>query len=144
MPRTRNPKPTDVPDAVLDHFAREGPLSAADVSPDLIWPSCATGVATSWASGSSRPKASSSGWGDRWPEGHERGGGRGLPATTLQTCLVRSPAIVASWRRAFLAEFVDSAAGDFRLRSGSRYHTAATDGSMLGAGRSVRGIIRRS
>ena len=31
MPRTRKPKPTDVPDAVLDHFAREGPLSAADV-----------------------------------------------------------------------------------------------------------------
>jgi putative transposase len=31
MPRTRKPKPTDVPDAILDHFAREGPLSAADV-----------------------------------------------------------------------------------------------------------------
>ena len=31
MPRTRKPKPTDVPDAVLDHFAREGPLSPADV-----------------------------------------------------------------------------------------------------------------
>ena len=33
----------------------------------------------------------------------------------------------------FLAEFVDSAAGDFRLRAGSRYRTAATDGTILGA-----------
>src|SRR4249920_796717 len=31
MPRTRKPKPTDVPETVLDHFARPGPLSAADV-----------------------------------------------------------------------------------------------------------------
>ncbi len=31
MPRTRKPKPTDVPDAVLDQFARPGPLTAADV-----------------------------------------------------------------------------------------------------------------
>ena len=31
MPRTRKPKPTDVPDTILDHFARSGPLSAADV-----------------------------------------------------------------------------------------------------------------
>jgi putative transposase len=31
MPRTRKPKPTDVSDAILDHFAHEGPLSAADV-----------------------------------------------------------------------------------------------------------------
>ena len=31
MPRTRQPKPTDLPDAVLNHFAGEGPLSAADV-----------------------------------------------------------------------------------------------------------------
>src|SRR5687767_5813950 len=31
MPRTRKPKPTDVPDGVLDHFAGHGPLSAGDV-----------------------------------------------------------------------------------------------------------------
>jgi putative transposase len=31
MPRTRKTKPTDVPDAVLDQFARPGPLTAADV-----------------------------------------------------------------------------------------------------------------
>lgn len=31
MPRTRKPKATDVPDAVLDHVARPGPLSATDV-----------------------------------------------------------------------------------------------------------------
>jgi putative transposase len=31
MPRTRKPKPTDVPDAVLDTFAGSGPLTAADV-----------------------------------------------------------------------------------------------------------------
>ena len=31
MPRTRKPKPTDVPDAVLDEFAPPGPLTAADV-----------------------------------------------------------------------------------------------------------------
>jgi transposase-like protein len=31
MPRTRKPKPTDVPDAVLDQFAHPGPLTAADV-----------------------------------------------------------------------------------------------------------------
>jgi putative transposase len=31
MPRTRSPKPTDVPDAILDQFARPGPLTAADV-----------------------------------------------------------------------------------------------------------------
>ena len=54
----------------------------------------------------------------------------------------------------FLAEFVDSAAGDFRLRDGSRYRTAATDGTMLGAdvdalrrgvppGDSIAAIIRR-
>ena len=26
MPRTRKPKAPDVPDAILDHFARQGPL----------------------------------------------------------------------------------------------------------------------
>ena len=31
MPRTRKPKPTDVPDAIRDHFAKRGPLTAADV-----------------------------------------------------------------------------------------------------------------
>ena len=31
MPRTRKPKPADVPDAVLDEFAPPGPLTAADV-----------------------------------------------------------------------------------------------------------------
>ena len=31
MPRTRKPKPTDVPDAVLDHLCPEGPMSPADV-----------------------------------------------------------------------------------------------------------------
>jgi len=31
MPRTRKPKATDVPDAILDHFAAPGPLSAGDV-----------------------------------------------------------------------------------------------------------------
>ena len=31
MSRTRKPKATDVPDAILDHFAAHGPLSAADV-----------------------------------------------------------------------------------------------------------------
>jgi putative transposase len=31
MPRTRKPQPPDVPDAVLDQFARPGPLTAADV-----------------------------------------------------------------------------------------------------------------
>jgi len=31
MPRTRKLKAPDVPDAILDHFARQGPLSAADV-----------------------------------------------------------------------------------------------------------------
>jgi putative transposase len=31
MPRTRKPKATDVPDAILDHFAAHGPLSAGDV-----------------------------------------------------------------------------------------------------------------
>jgi putative transposase len=31
MPRTRKPHPTDVPDDILDHFAKGGPLTAADV-----------------------------------------------------------------------------------------------------------------
>jgi hypothetical protein len=31
MPRTRKPKPPDVPDAVLDEFAPPGPLTLADV-----------------------------------------------------------------------------------------------------------------
>jgi putative transposase len=31
MSRIRKPKPTDIPDAVLDQFARPGPLTAADV-----------------------------------------------------------------------------------------------------------------
>jgi transposase-like protein len=31
MPRTRKPTPTDVPDAILEHFARPGPLTAAAV-----------------------------------------------------------------------------------------------------------------
>jgi putative transposase len=31
MPRTRKPKATDVPDAILDHFAPDGALSAADL-----------------------------------------------------------------------------------------------------------------
>jgi len=31
MPRTRKPKPSDVPDTILDHFARQGPLTATDI-----------------------------------------------------------------------------------------------------------------
>jgi hypothetical protein len=42
----------------------------------------------------------------------------------------------------FMAEFVDSARGDYRLRPTSRLRAAGTDGSMIGA--NVEGIRRRS
>jgi hypothetical protein len=53
-----------------------------------------------------------------------------------------------------MAEFVDGARGDFRLHPGSRYRSAATDGSMIGAavdlirrrlppGDSTSGLLRR-
>jgi hypothetical protein len=41
-----------------------------------------------------------------------------------------------------MAEFVDSAGGDYRLRPTSRFRQAATDGSMIGA--NVEAIKRRS
>ena len=41
----------------------------------------------------------------------------------------------------FLAAFVDRARSDYRLRPGSQFRTAATDGSMIGA--DVEAIMRR-